>query len=534
MSSPRSARPPARPAGLRRFATLRANTGATLLALLSGALYCAAFPNFDLWPLCFVALVPLMLCLDVAPSPAAARWCAGIAGLVATQARGYFLVDTLANFSGFPWALCALISLLLCAYQGGQLVLFLWLLQKARERRLWVGAVAPLAFATTEFTYPRLFHSYLANALHGQPLALQVVDLGGAGLLSMAVVLVNGALYELLRTRTGTAPPAPARDAPGTGRAVRPAWQMLTAAAISCWAFVVGYGHYRTDELGARMAAADKRTVGVVQANAGMFDKRKHRRRYYLRHYNSSRALEKEHALDLLVWPETAVQHVRDTVATHGALRTPLLFGTHLRRNEDGQSRLFNSAMLTAADGRLLGTYDKRYLLPFGEYLPLGQRFPILHRWSPHSGRFTAGHGSPVLELDGMRIAPLICYEDVVPDFVRGAVLRGRPHLLVNMTNDAWFGETNAPWLHLALAKLRAVEHHRYLVRATNNGVSVVVDPAGRVIARAPSFDRARMAATVSLLQGQTVYGRLGDWPGLLSLLLCLGMLALRPRHGCA
>jgi len=485
------------------------------LGALSGSLYCLAFPDFGLWPLALLALVPLLQCVELAPTGSAALWGAALGGLIANLGRGYFLLETLQNFSALPIAVCALVTLLLCALQGGQLVLFVWLLRQARARGLQVGACAPVAFATTELVYPRIFHDYLANALHDQTHALQIVDLGGPGLLSMAIVLASGAVHELI----------------GWSRRRRAFPRALTLAGAVTWVAVLLYGGYRIDEVERRMADAPHAVVGVAQANAGMFDKRKKRRKYYLRHHHSSRALEKEVQPDLLVWPETSVQRVRDTKKTHAGLSTPLLLGTVDRREVDGRSRKYNTALLTDADGKLVGRYDKRHLLPFGEYLPLEESVPALRSLSPRSGRFSAGQGHDALRVGPFRISALICYEDVVPALVRDAVRRGRPNLLANLTNDAWFGDTNAPWLHLALAKFRAVEHHRTLVRATNSGVSAIVDPLGRTIAQAKTFARARIHAEVALLDTDTLYSRVGDAPGALSLIATLAMFARRRRR---
>src|SRR5947207_13300735 len=105
----------------------------------------------------------------------------------------------------------------------------------------------------------------------------------------------------------------------------------------------------------------------------------------------------------------------------------------------------------------------------FGEYLPFGERFPLLYRWSPNSGRFSPGRSLEPLTLrvHGQEhpVSVLICYEDILPAFTNAAVKHAKPELLVNMTNDAWFGDTSEPWEHLALAELRSVEHRRYLVR---------------------------------------------------------------------
>lgn len=124
-----------------------------------------------------------------------------------------------------------------------------------------------------------------------------------------------------------------------------------------------------------------------------------------------------------------------------------------------------------------------------------------------------------MLRLGAARLAVLICYEDILPGFVRSVVRQTRPNLLVDITNDAWFGDTAAPHIHLALSTLRAIEHRRFLARATNSGVSAVVDPLGRVVVRGGTFRSETLHANVALLADDTLYARLGDWPALLCLL---------------
>ena len=165
--------------------------------------------------------------------------------------------------------------------------------------------------------------------------------------------------------------------------------------------------------------------------------------------------------------------------------------------------------------------YDKQYLLTFGEYLPFGDTFPILYKWSPNSGHFSPGHvarPAPARRRGATHpVTVLICYEDILPRFTNDAVRHADPELLVNMTNDAWFGDTAEPWEHLALAQLRAVEHRRYLVRGTNSGVSAVVDPVGRVVAHSGTFrQEAHLRARSTGCASHTVYERIGDWPWLL------------------
>jgi apolipoprotein N-acyltransferase len=174
---------------------------------------------------------------------------------------------------------------------------------------------------------------------------------------------------------------------------------------------------------------------------------------------------------------------------------------------------LFNSALASEASGEVVDRYDKRYLLAFGEYLPLGDVWPVLHEWSPNSGRFTRGTRIEPIEVTGRSIAVLICYEDIIPSYVNTIMTGGSPELIVNLTNDAWFGDTTEPWIHLALAKFRAVEHRRYLVRSVNSGVSAFVDPVGRVTGHTQTFVEASLKRQIAWLDGSPPYGWMGDLP---------------------
>jgi apolipoprotein N-acyltransferase len=206
-------------------------------------------------------------------------------------------------------------------------------------------------------------------------------------------------------------------------------------------------------------------------------------------------------------------------------LQMPGIFGSVMYNRKDRREVWYNVAVSTDAAGTMNGRYDKEYLLQFGEHLPFSETFPILNEWSPNSGRFTPGTKLDPLtiDLDGTKhtVATLICYEDIIPGFTNALVRATDPELLVNITNDAWFGATAEPWQHLALAQLRAVEHRRFLVRSTNSGVSAVVDPVGRLVTNSEvrdvqqgSFTSAdTLIATVRWMKNGTIYEVVGDAP---------------------
>jgi apolipoprotein N-acyltransferase len=288
------------------------------------------------------------------------------------------------------------------------------------------------------------------------------------------------------------------------------------AVAIGVVALTLVYGVIRIGQIEGVMKRAPKLRVGIAQSNMGIYQKWDDPREGLRRHRDLSAELQ-EQGVDMLVWPESAYVYriprsERDlkTRVLGRRLHTPLLFGA-VTSDDD---RVFNTAVMMDGDGRVLGRYDKTYLLAFGEYLPFGDTFPVLYDWSPNSSRFEAGTSLDPIRFRDWAISILVCYEDILPRFTRDLVRHGRPHLLVNMTNDAWFGDTNEPHIHLALAALRSVEHRRYLIRATNTGVSAFVDPVGRVYRKGPTFDVAKLRATVGMIRTTTVYGHIGDTIG--------------------
>jgi len=284
--------------------------------------------------------------------------------------------------------------------------------------------------------------------------------------------------------------------------------------------------------------AAPAVTVGVVQANVDVMQKRSERLLVHRRYTEQSRALETRAKVDLLVWPETSylralpVELPAAGGQVRGDLRAPLLFGGIRIRTERGRRERFNSAMLVDPDGMIRSAYDKRFLIPFAEFIPLGDQIEWWSQLAPTLSRFRPGERFVSLRFGEWRIATPICYETIRPGYVRKLVTASDAHLLVSLTNDGWFGDSAEPRLHLALARLRAIEHRRYLVRATNTGISAIVDPAGRIVAQSGLFESATFIHAVHMLDGATIYATLGDWPGYIAATVLLWVYVRRRRRG--
>jgi apolipoprotein N-acyltransferase len=155
-------------------------------------------------------------------------------------------------------------------------------------------------------------------------------------------------------------------------------------------------------------------------------------------------------------------------------------------------------------------------------------------RCLPYVQEFAAGDGVGPLALGPWRISTPICSESAEPGFVRRMAAAGRPHLIATLANDAWFGDSHEPWIHLQVTRFRAVEHRRAVVHATNSGVSALVDPLGRIVARTGLLTREHLRGELPLLEEPALYTRLGDWPGWLAAAVLGACLVLRPRPGAA
>ncbi len=225
----------------------------------------------------------------------------------------------------------------------------------------------------------------------------------------------------------------------------------------------------------------------------------------------------------LVVWPESAVPFLYDQDAGLAALLQDAVraHGIHLFFGNDdletpaaGERRIFVGAKLLSPEGRLTARYRKMHLVPFGEYVPLQTLFTLGGRFAAKLVRevsdFSPGTEAVTGDVDGHRIGGYICYEAIFPGLVRRFPARGA-ELLVNVTNDAWYGTTSAPYQHLAMAAFRAVENRRYLVRAANTGITAVVDPWGRVLEPTRLFDRTVLVREVPFVAETSFYTRHGD-----------------------
>ncbi len=269
--------------------------------------------------------------------------------------------------------------------------------------------------------------------------------------------------------------------------------------------------------------------VGIVQANIPQGTKwdPANARAAFDAHLAVSREVAAD-GVDLVVWPEASVPvfleiepEYREAVSELAReTSTALLLGGMAAERESGsrEVRFFNSVFAVEPDGRFVDRYDKSLLVPFGEYVPLRSLLGFLSGIATGiaSGDVTAGPGPRTLVSSGFSgspvLAPLICYEVIYPELVREAVLAGA-EVLINVTNDAWYGRTSAPRQFLSIAAMRSAEHGRPMVRAANTGISALVDRDGRIRATTPIFERRGLVGSLAPASGGfTLYTRFGQW----------------------
>jgi apolipoprotein N-acyltransferase len=462
----------------------------------------------------------LLFAIDDTRSTPASPHVAGLAGL----ACGFtvnawamrWAIELFEVYASLPPIAAMPLAVLLWLAQSLPFALAAWAASPLLGRGMAGWVVLPGAITVAGSVSPMIFPWRLgASQVPGLVLA-QCADLGGPPLVDLAVALGSCGIAEALRRRDRRA----------------------AIAGTLAIALPFAYGVWRLQAVRAERNAAPIVRVGVVQGNVGIVERLSRRfDEEHLAHYReATRALETRGA-DVVLWPESAYPYPIDrrapreaTAVAHHVLRDgvrgPVLFGA---LSHDGVQR-FNSVLALGPDGRFAGIYDKVHLLAFGEYVPLWDLLPPLQ--SRFSRGFTPGPGPRPIDLSGIRIGILHCYEDLWAEHTRRTAAL-TPSFLANFTNDAWFGDTAAPHLHHMLARMRAIETRRDLVRAVNTGVSAHVLATGEDRHRTRPFTRTSFVAEVRSLSGTTPWVHLGDWltPGLLG--AWLGALAAaHRRHG--
>jgi apolipoprotein N-acyltransferase len=491
-----------------------------LLALISGAVNIAIFPKANLSFLAWVCLAPLLIaCYREARSGRA--FLLGLAaGVVFFFGACYWIIEVLKNYGGLSWVGAFLSFLLLVVYRSLFYAVFSLAFSKVSLRFptscfylspfLWVASEYVRAHLLTGFPWCLLGYAVVDY----QNLA-QLATLTGVYGLSFLIALVNSVIAALILN-------------PGKASVRR-----LVVTSLALCGFAMFHAWTREE------ASEGRQKVRLVQTNIDLEQKWDLESKLTLLDELSrlslrgsgERPLPAADDPEITIWPETPAPFYfnqdpifrRRMERLAGSLSGYLLFGfVDLRTTQEGQDprEPYNSVALLSPKGGVIAQYDKMHLVPFGEYVPFGSLFSFVEKISTEAGNFKAGNRLVVATLSqGHKLSAFICYEAIFPELIRRFASNGA-EVFVNVTNDGWFGNSSAPFQHLNMARLRAIENHRYLLRAANNGISAVIDPYGRILKKTRLNERSVLQSGFEFQSHQTFYTRHGDvfsW-------LCMGI----------
>jgi apolipoprotein N-acyltransferase len=481
-------------------------------AALSGALLVLSFPLVNLWPFAWLFLVPLLSCTR-GKDGKDAFLLGAFAGVIAYLGLIYWVVVAVHRYGNIPLPLSIPILLLLVMYLSLYWGVFAFFASFAKEKRewivllafpaLWVGLEYLRSFLLSGFPWALVGYSQYLNTAF-----VQIADITGIYGVSFLLILINTLFFLWIVSWSEK------KRGPILG----------TIFTVALLALTFAYGYWK---MNTPLKTEKGLTVGVAQGNIpqdvkwdSAFQKRT------LAIYRDLSLELKEQSPGLIVWPETAVpsyfpsgteldDKVMDIVQETG---TYLLVGGLSAKEKKKKVRevqevmeVYNSAYLLSPQRRIIGRYDKMHLVPFGEYIPLSSRFPVLNKlvgvWN-----IEPGEKAVLFRLPRGRFGVLICFEVIFPELCRESVRQGAD-FMVTITNDAWFGKTSAPYQHLSQATFRAIENRVWLVRAANTGISAFVDPWGRIIKPSSLFTPAVLAEEITFKANtMTFYTRYGDF----------------------
>jgi len=486
-----------------------------LPAILSGLMLTAAFPNIGFSGTAWIALLPLLWVVN-RRKPSTAFRAGFIAGLAHYLTLMYWLVYTMHTYGGLPWLLSFPVLFLLASYLALYTAVFSAgvsvLCTTAMRRMFWPPVLWVALEYTRSFLMSGMPWELLGYSQYRRIHLIQIADISGVYGVSFLIVLVNSTLFvclDFLNTRR-------------LDRQNRIPFSASACALLICIAAFAGtwaYGARQIRTMDQKISVAPVSRVSVIQANVDQSIKwdPAFQRSTTETYITLSKQAKSEHP-DLIVWPETATPFylqqdigltakIRNAVQSTGA---SFLIGSPSFMQRQDLVEYFNSAYLVSSNGMIREKYDKSHLVPFGEYVPCKKLLPFVDKMVAGIGDFTPGPQGCTLSWESMKLGVQICFEIIFPDLSRKAVKNGA-QMLINITNDAWFGKSAAPYQHFSMAVFRAVENKRCLVRSANTGISGLIDPIGRIVTATPIFRKDIATFNVSKLHDRTIYTVYGD-----------------------
>jgi len=505
-----------------------------LLTALSALLVVLSFSPWDAHFLIWLALVPWLYALSQAKAHRERLKHGILFSFLMTMGGFYWIAYALHQFGAIPWFFAVLGLVIFCIFGQPQFwamsPLIGWIMDRKKISTSKLIALITTSYIAVDYVSPRLFLDTLGYSLYKNLPVAQWAEVGGPWLLTGMILFFNTLIYQALKNKSKT----------------------LAAIGVVLAFAVSGSGALRLKQVDAKIAAESKPlNVAVIQANIGDVEKLASERgivdaveRVIGTYLDlSKQALSLTPKPQAIIWPETAYpslfgrsphpsDHERERRIKEFARlnKIPLFFGGY--DHEDGHD--FNTLFFMTPDGSLQN-YHKTILLPFAEYIPGFEHWDWFRQNFPQMGFFGRGPGPSVIEVpvDGkpVRMGPLICYEGLFPSFTKG-IFEKNADFHLNVTNDSWFGPYGEPYLHLQITSLRAIETRTPFLRATNTGITVLLDAAGRLINPTPVGAALAAPYTISMTKfDPTLYVRFGDWWVLVAALIAMGMTLKLRKH---
>ncbi len=478
------------------------------LAVLSGALLSLAFPKYNLEIIAWGAFIPLFRALR-GKSPSRAALLGFVAGFSFFTSLVPWIYNVLNHYGHIPGALSVFLLLLLTAYLALFFSAFAFALRWAQTRMdIPETLLAPPLWVSLEYIRGFLFSGFPWGLLgYSQYLTLplvQMADITGVYGISFLIVLVNAAGYRLLEA------------------CVDRNWRPIRKEVLAAGLLLVissGYGFWRLSGMSLEDKEGTPVRIALLQGNIPQDVKWEPPFQEETMGIYTDLSLRAQGTLpNLIIWPETATPFFfQDSFPYRSRilelaqkLRTFLLFGSPGYDRKGREMHYYNSAFLISPEGNIAGRYDKIHLVPFGEYAPLAGVLGFTRDIIGAMGDFQSGEEVRNLAITQGKFGVLICYEAIFPELTRQFVDRGA-RFLVNITNDAWFGRSAAPYQHIAMAALRAVENRVPIARSANTGVSGFIHPSGRILQASDIFTKAIVSSTIYLKKSWSFYTEFGD-----------------------
>jgi apolipoprotein N-acyltransferase len=475
-----------------------------LLPVLTGLLLAASFPRADQGYIAWMAFVPLITFTFKAKTCARAFLGGFLAWAIAVFALMLWIPTVLARYGGlsvplawsafglmiallacYPAAACALVKHFMKRGGDGFILLFpvLWVLME------YVQTLSPFG------GLPWLLAGYTQSKFIG---LIQIADIVGVFGVSFLLLWMNTAIVWLVLKK----------GARKFSFAPLIAAVLLIAASLFYGRISLRYW----DGSGATHRAA------ILQGNISYEDPESVLDDMFRRGYAQMAEKLGPKGTDLLILPESPTPIAFDQDSSYRrileilAQRYPLgLIFNNVRSAETGSGwRYFNSAYFLDGTGSISGIYDKMHLVPFGEYIPLKSVFFFFETITKDAGEFYPGTEYKIVKVGTRPTNAILCFEAVFPDLVRRFV-KGGSRLIINLTNDGWYGNSAAPYQHFTIARFRAIENRRYLIRAANTGISAVIEPSGKIQSSAGLLQEAVCEGSFAFLEKQTIYTRYGN-----------------------